>query len=348
MSTTTGIEWTDRTWNPVTGCARVSPGCDNCYAAREASGRLSGHPAYRGLAVGGEFTGEVRLLPDRLDDPLRWRAPSKVFVNSMSDLFHRDIPASFVARVWATMQLASQHTFQVLTKRPDRMAALLSDRAAYEHDLAWLEDHLDAIHVGGGGGESVFSSGVHTWLEDLGHRELAYTDLPLRNVWLGTSIETDRYTFRARQLVETPAAVRFLSLEPLLGPLPSLELDGIDWVIVGGESGPRARPMFPEWVRDIRDRCTAAGVPFLFKQWGEWIPYEPDPQPPFWVSQHGDLIDGHYLPPHLSDGDRVDGWWWPAMNSDAIFRRVGKTPAGRLLDGRLWDEAPATPTLGGT
>jgi protein gp37 len=302
------IEWTDVTWNPTVGCSRVSPGCDGCYAIGVAHRAMQ--PAHEGLTIRrpGErpdWTGEVRCLPDRLDVPLRWRKPRRVFVDSMSDLFHPDVPDLFVAEVWGVMENAPRHTYQILTKRPQRMATLLND--------------------------------PDFWEQVTGRPEID----PIPCIWLGTSIESDRYAFRADYLRATPAAVRFLSLEPLLGPLPSVDLTGIDWVIVGGESGPGARPMQPDWVRDIRDRCVDVGVPFFFKQWGAMVPYEPDPQPPFWVSQHGDLIDGHHLPAELSEGDRVDEWWAPDLEHDAIFRWVGKKAAGRELDGRTWDEMPS-------
>ena len=265
MSDRSRIEWTDATWSPIVGCKAVSSGCDHCYAAREASGRLSHLPAYAGLAENGVFTGEVRLLPERLNQPLRWRKPRRIFVNSMSDLFHPDVPDGFVAEVFDVMVQAPQHTFQILTKRPQRMAR-------------WV---------------------LRSWRRPI-----------LPNVWLGTSIEEDRYTFRANYLRDTPAAVRFLSLEPLLGPLPSLDLTDIDWVIVGGESGPGARPMHASWVRDIRDRCVTAGIPFLFKQWGEWAP----------------------------DCARLnDGTW---EDADESMTRVGRKWAGRSLDGKVWDEYP--------
>lgn len=227
----TNIEWTDETWNPVTGCDKVSPGCDHCYAETIAH-RFKGTKAFPdGFAV--------TLHPERLDQPLHWRKPRKVFVNSMSDLFHKDIPDEYIARVFATMALASQHQFQVLTKRPGPMRALLTRWAPISRP----------------------------W--------------PLPNVWLGVSIESDKFCWRADALRETPAAVRFLSLEPLLGPLPSLDLTGIDWVIVGGESGHGAREMYPNWVYDIRDQCTTAGVAFLFKQWGGRTP-----------KANGRLLDG--------------------------------------------------------
>ena len=211
----TKIEWTDATWNPVTGCHKISPGCKHCYAERM-SKRLhaAGMPKYRnGFAV-------VTTHPDALDIPLRWRKPRAIFVNSMSDLFHDAVPDDFIRQVFAVMTQAHWHRYQVLTKRPERLLAL-------NETLLWPPQ-----------------------------------------VWLGVSVESDRYVGRIDLLRQTDAAVKFLSLEPLLGPLPSLNLDGIDWVIVGGESGPGARPMAREWAADIRDQCLAAGVPFHFKQWG--------------------------------------------------------------------------------
>lgn len=202
------------TWNPVTGCDKVSAGCKHCYAERMAR-RLQamGNARYKnGFAV--------TLHHDLVTLPLSWKTPRLVFVNSMSDLFHEDVPLSFIQRVFETMHKASHHTFQILTKRSARLAEVAPL-------LPWP-----------------------------------------RNVWIGVSIEDDRFVWRADHLRHVPAALRFLSLEPLLGPVPSLSLEGIDWVIVGGESGPGARPMDPDWVRDIRDRCVRAGVPFFFKQWG--------------------------------------------------------------------------------
>ncbi len=208
------IEWTESTWNPVTGCTKISPGCKHCYAERMAL-RLQamGHPAYRNGF-------QVTLHPDRLTLPLRWKKPQLIFVNSMSDLFHEEVPVDFILDVFDVMRRADWHIFQVLTKRSRRL----------------LE--LDA-----------------------------FLDWP-PNVWMGVSVENQRYTFRIDHLRQTHARVKFLSLEPLLGPLPNLDLSGIDWVIVGGESGPGARPMKEEWVLDIRDQCLRAGVPFYFKQWG--------------------------------------------------------------------------------
>ncbi len=214
MSTLSSIEWTDVTWNPVTGCTKISHGCKHCYAERMAKRlREMGVEKYRdGFSV--------NVHESTLDDPLKWKNPSFVFVNSMSDLFHKSVPATFIERVFDVMNCASQHRFQVLTKRPSRVAQM-------DGRLHWTP-----------------------------------------NIWLGVSIESERWMGRLATLKGTRAHVKFLSLEPLLGPLPDIALDGIDWVIVGGESGPGARPMEADWVRDIRDQCRSKGVPFFFKQWG--------------------------------------------------------------------------------
>jgi protein gp37 len=214
MATNSHIEWTDATWNPVTGCTKISPGCKHCYAERLARRlQLMGQANYRN---GFELT----LQPQMLDLPLRWRTPKRIFVNSMSDLFHKDVPALYIKDVFAVMARADWHQFQVLTKRADRLRELSSD-------LPW------APHI-----------------------------------WMGVSVENPDYIHRIDDLRATKAAVKFLSLEPLLGPLPQLNLRSIDWVIVGGESGPGARSMQPDWVTDIRNQCVHAGVAFFFKQWG--------------------------------------------------------------------------------
>ncbi|MEQ9325028.1 MAG: phage Gp37/Gp68 family protein [Polyangiaceae bacterium] len=225
MATESKIEWTEVTWNPVRGCRVISPGCTNCYAMKMAH-RFSGpDKPYEGLTVltkgrGPRWAGNVRLVPELLSQPLRWRRSRVVFVNSMSDLFHDDVPLDFILKVFATMVKADQHTYQVLTKRSDRLLEV-------DHEMPWWQ-----------------------------------------NIWMGVSVENTDYLHRIEHLRATGAAVKFLSLEPLLGPLPALDLEGIDWVIVGGESGPRSRPMDPGWVTDIRDQCIDAGVPFFFKQWG--------------------------------------------------------------------------------
>ena len=214
MSGNSRIEWTESTWNPVTGCTKISPGCKHCYAERMAA-RLQamGQPRYKNGF-------NVSLQSDVIEAPLHWQKPRLVFVNSMSDLFHRDVPDSFITRCFEVMRLASQHTFQVLTKRPQRVVQLADA-------LPWPS-----------------------------------------NVWMGTSVENVDYTWRIRELQRVPATVRFLSVEPLLGPIRQLPLSGVHWVIVGGESGPKARPMKKEWVEAIRDRCVKYQVPFFFKQWG--------------------------------------------------------------------------------
>ena len=214
MSSHSSIEWTESTWNPLTGCTKVSPGCKHCYAERLAL-RLQamGQPKY---AEGFKLT----LHEDKLEQPLSWRKPQMIFVNSMSDLFHEEVPLKFIHRAFDVMRRASWHTFQVLTKRSRRLLEV-------DREIDW----------------------------------------PI-NVWMGVSVENQNYAFRIADLRQTGAHVKFLSLEPLLGPLSALNLRGIDWVIVGGESGPGARPMAEKWVVDICDQCLAVGVSFFFKQWG--------------------------------------------------------------------------------
>jgi protein gp37 len=214
----TAIEWTNATWNPVTGCTKISAGCDHCYAERfsERFRGVAGHPFSMGF--------DLTLRPERLYQPERWLRPRMIFVNSMSDLFHKDVPFTFVDRVFDTMERASWHSFQVLTKRSSRM-----------------RDYVRRRYVNSG-------APAH--------------------IWLGVSVEDGTKLSRVRQLAQAPAAVRFLSIEPLIGPIGELPLDGIAWVIVGGESGPGARPTNPHWVRDIRDQCINQNIPFFFKQWG--------------------------------------------------------------------------------
>jgi protein gp37 len=214
MADRSGIEWTESTWNPVTGCTKLSSGCRHCYAERMAK-RLQamGHPNYaRGF--------DIALHEHMLEVPLKWTKPRMIFVNSMSDLFHEDVPVQFIQRVFSTMRQAPHHTFQVLTKRSARLVQL-------DHEINWPD-----------------------------------------NVWMGVTVENRGCCFRIDHLRQSHARVKFLSLEPLLGPLPNLNLEGIDWVIVGGESGPGARPLALDWVTEIRDRCLDGDVPFFFKQWG--------------------------------------------------------------------------------
>lgn len=214
MATKSSIEWTESTWNPLTGCNKISPGCKHCYAERMAFRlKAMGQPNY---ARGFKLTLHERVL----ELPLHWKKPQTIFVNSMSDLFHKDVPMQFIQKVFKVMQEAHWHRFQVLTKRSERLLQLAPD-------LEWTP-----------------------------------------NIWMGVSVENNDYTFRIDHLRKTGAKIKFLSLEPLLGPLENLNLDGIHWVIVGGESGPGARPMDPSWVTDIRKQCRKSRVPFFFKQWG--------------------------------------------------------------------------------
>ena len=222
MASTTEIEWTDATWNPVTGCTKISAGCEFCYAERfsERFRGVPNHPFESGF--------DLTLRHERLSQPLKWRQPKMIFVNSMSDLFHKGVPADFVDEVFDTMERAYWHTFQLLTKRSSRLRDYVNERYAKRKS-------------------------------------------PL-NLWVGASVEDASRMSRIRHIRDTKAAVRFLSIEPLIGPLGKLDLKGLHWVIVGGESGPNARPVDPDWVRSIRDQCIAAGVPFFFKQWGGFRP----------------------------------------------------------------------------
>lgn len=290
--TTTKIEWADKVWNPVIGCTAVSPGCANCYAVNMAH-RHASNPklgdTYHGLTVKHPngivgWTGNVKCLPERLDQPLHWKRPSRIFVNSMSDLFHPDVPFEFVKQVWEIMRVCEDHTFLILTKRPKRMVQF-SDYAL-AHGFGFIDE---------------------------------------RNVWLGVSVENQAAADeRIPLLLQTPAAVHWISAEPLLGPvtighdyLPHMESFGstLDWVVVGGESGPKARPMHPDWARGLRDQCKAADVPFFFKQWGEWSPYGK-----FIDTQHGKEMTREW-----TGGGSV---------------RVGKAKAGSLLDGVEHKEFP--------
>jgi protein gp37 len=271
MADGTKISWTSTTWNPLVGCTPVSEGCDNCYAARVSAGpRLSRLPLYAGLAPGGVFSGEVRLAPDRLAQPLHWKRPRFVFVNSMSDLFHEAVPDEYIARVFAVMAATPQHTYQILTKRHGRMRSLLRD---------WCR-------CGGGHTPGVHFRSAMSWaatphnpsyvpgLTDTYHTAA----WPLPNVWIGVSVENQKWAdVRIPALTDTPAAVRWLSCEPLLGPvnlggLPTYARIG--WVVAGGETQTGARRADPEWFERIQQDCAEAGVPYHFKQTGSVLARE--------------------------------------------------------------------------
>ncbi|SFU70632.1 DUF5131 family protein [Alicyclobacillus macrosporangiidus] len=344
MGNKSAIEWTDATWNPVTGCSKVSAGCTNCYAER-----LSHRFGWTTKPWNATYAAEnVRLHPDRLEEPLKWKKPRRVFVNSMSDLFHEQVPLEFIAEVFNVMACATAacgknhkhdeecwtgepHTFQILTKRPERMMRVINEE---------LPDYVG-----------------HYWPGDRPLCLALELNWPLPNVWLGVSAENQEAADeRIPFLLKTQAAVRFVSCEPLLGPVNLRDIDlgtnghglrfqldsltgwsrgsdeqtgrhrvsrndefgRIDWVIVGGESGPNARPMHPEWARSLRDQCQAAGVAFLFKQWGEWAPV-------------------HEL---RCNEPGICGRQWYNFDPDTAVCRIGKRAAGRLLDGRTWDEYP--------
>ncbi|MEW2474644.1 phage Gp37/Gp68 family protein [Micromonospora gifhornensis] len=314
MSDNSSIEWTEATWNPVTGCTKVSPGCDNCYAETFAERwrGIPGHHFERGF--------DLVLRPERLDQPLRWKRGRRIFVNSMSDLFHADVPDEFIAKVFAVMAATPQHTYQLLTKRHGRMRSLLNN-PEWRSSVFRRESVLDLRGP---------ARDLPTW--------------PLSNVWVGVSVEDQqRADLRIPALLDTPAAVRWLSMEPLIGPVdlrqslarwqPGDEQpwtgdrlhtrDVLGWVVVGGESGPKARPMHPGWARDLRDQCTTAGVPFFFKQWGEWAP-------------NGWRAIG-WLDPKRERmvGEPVDD-----LGHREVMERMGKKRAGRELDGRTWDQYP--------
>lgn len=324
MADKTSIEWTDATWNPITGCSVTSPGCTNCYAMQLAGTRLAHHPSRAGLTheVNGNhvWTGETRFNEQWLDQPLRWRKPRMIFVCAHGDLFHESVPDEWIDRVFAVMALAPHHVFQVLTKRAARMREWIASRP-----VDTVYENMRVLTHPISRGPNPFS---------------IRADWPLPNVWLGVSVEDQaRADERIPDLLATPAAVRWLSCEPLLGPVDltcirfqnarggqedwdALDLhlvegeapDGavLDWIVVGGESGGKARPMHPDWARSLRDQCAAAGVPFLFKQWGEW----------------GRIADQMPAPDHLAeDADRLTC--------------VGKKRAGRLLDGVQHNGFPA-------
>jgi len=290
----TSIEWTDETWNPVTGCTKVSAGCKHCYAER-----LWPRMSAPGQPYEGRSFQDVACHPERLEQPFRWRKPRRIFVNSMSDLFHESVPFDFIAAVFCVMAANPRHEFQVLTKRPERMQAF----------FAWVDDYRrdHALIPGLEARESaVFKRFLGKWtgwkrlpmVRWKNQKERLQWEWPFRNVWLGVSVENESAAVeRIPPLLQTPAARRFVSVEPLLGPVDlSPWLAGgesMQMVIVGGESGPRARPMHPEWARLLRDQCASARVPFFFKQWGEWAECKRFDAP----AESVVLLDGRVLDP---------------------------------------------------
>ena len=317
MGDRTGIEWTDATWNPIRGCTRVSEGCRNCYAEVMASRFCGPGQPYEGVAKDGRWTGEIRVVEKALEQPMRWKRPRRIFVNSMSDLFHEGVSDEVIIKVLNVAIQCPQHVFQVLTKRPERMAGVLQSCS-----------------------NEVFGKCLSG--------EPTVSDWPIPNLWLGVSVENQATADeRIPLLMQTPAAVRWLSMEPLLGGVDiarwlrcglcgSNEQHGnekasgcwhdsrywarhrlIDWVVLGGESGPGSRPMHPDWARSIRDQCAEAGVAFLFKQWGDWTPA------------------GHPMQPEHLDESRI----WSA-DPDCTMVRLGKKATGRILDGWTHDEYP--------
>ena len=351
----TKIQWTQKTWNPIVGCTIATPGCTNCYAMKTAwrMGHNPSTPQYHGLTkkVNGNavWTGKMNLVEKVLLQPLKRKKPTMYFVNSMGDLFHESVPDEWIDRVFAVMALCPQHTFQVLTKRADRMLEYFNNGETVNNVgwAAWIEDPETV-------GKEDSDFGLYGSEDDL--TDVHPLDWPLPNVWLGVSVEDQtRADERIPALLDTPAAVRFVSAEPLLGAIKLTRMhipddgDGylnalngekwipgcgsinsqtfkttrLDWAIVGGESGPKARPMHPDWARSLRDQCVAAGVPFFFKQWGEWV--GGGTMPNGWSGFHNGSM-----------GPGCDHSW----GDGAVADRTGTKAAGNLLDGELWQQMP--------
>jgi protein gp37 len=364
VSDKTGIEWTDRTLNIVTGCTKVSDGCLHCYIERTPPLRMAGRK-FDKPGIGGSIG--LMFHMDRLAKVVRATKPRRWFVNSLADLFHADVPRDVIVQLWAAMALAPQHTFQILTKRHDRMRNLIAD------ECKCGSGHMDGIHFRSAMAWAVSKANPNRpdWAPDDAEQRVYSAEWPLRNVWLGVSVEDQKAAdLRIPALLETPAAVRWLSCEPLLGPVdlhgpvdrfggrPHLTywLTGqphwvddvgseprtsslaigpkIDWVVVGGESGPGARPMHPDWARTLRDQCADSGVPYLFKQWGAWAPAPPvDARP-------GDVVLHHDGTLVTLTADGFESMPVEFRRGAYAMRRVGKKSAGRELDGRTWDQYP--------
>lgn len=355
MADGTGIEWTDATWNPITGCSVVSPGCKNCYAMKLAGGRLQNHWSRQGLTdatkVGPVWNGIVQFNHNWIDQPLRWRKPRMIFVCAHGDLFHEAVPEEWIDNVFAVMALAPWHTFQVLTKRAQRMRDYLSHDTTRGRIFGQIGEVCRSSKLGAEAFSAAADRLSNFW--------------PFSNVWLGVSVENQTLANeRVPLLLDTPAAVRWISAEPLLGPvdlvnvreysgLPILnalrgtvtygdylarspkessfntrtqitppEMPGIDWLVVGGESGPGARPMHPDWARSLIEQCNTYDVPVLFKQWGAWLPVD---------SGHPKLRG-----PGFGEFDHCK------VNDpgNATHIHVGKKAAGRVIDGRTWGQYP--------
>ena len=333
MSDNSKIEWLSggATWQIITGCSLASPGCIYCYAQTLAGGRLRNHESRTGLTQmtknGPIWNGQVRFNEKELYKPLQWRRPRKIFPVAHGDLFHENVPDEWIDKVFAVMALASHHTFIVLTKRAKRMREYMN--SIDNGDGTRIEGLRDALI------EGMAQKIYHERTGENPDMWLAVS-LPLKNVWLGVSCEDQRrYNEREFHLRMTPAAVRFFSFEPLLGPIKAPWLG--DWAIIGGESGAHARPMHPDWARSLMEQCEDHGVPKFFKQWGAWLPWEPA-QAPLWRSQNGIEEDRHILFPSDFDTDKNwdDGLWAIGYGQDeshVAFQRVGKKKSGNFIDG---------------
>lgn len=378
MATDTKIEWADKTWSPLIGCDRVSEGCLGCYAISQARIRSFNPNPKISTAFAGtvdridgriDWTGQVNQLEDRLTEPLRWKKPAKVFVNSLSDLFHKNVDHDFIVKVFAVMALTPQHTFQILTKRHARMRSVLNDLCDCGNG------HVPGVHFRSAMAWAVSKANpdrIHG-LPDDAEQRVYNAPWPLTNIHLGVSVEDQQWAdIRIPALLDTPAAVRWISAEPLLGPIrlsaswipiPAdyrpVELadilgvglqERLDWVVAGGESGPKARPAHPDWFRSLRDQCAAANVPYLFKQFGDWGLEAP-------LDENGSIRPGPrgmgvtiatngtvYQPGDLTypDGPRYREAVRAGHERDHLVQvyRLGKKAAGRELDGREHNDFP--------
>lgn len=317
MSSKSKIEWTQTSWNPLVGCTKVSEGCRNCYAIRFSHRMSTTVPSYFGITkkINGkpEWSDKIRVDRNKLRQPLTWKRARMIFVNSMSDMFHERVDDLDIAEIFAIMATESRHTFQILTKRPQRMATLLTDEP--------------------------FKKSVETILHNWGYSLKLDNVWPLRNVWVGASVENEKSAIeRVPYLLMTPAAIRWISAEPLLGRITNcslgVKLRGIQWIVAGGETGPNARPAHPDWFRALRDLCVSSGVPFFFKQWGEWGTVEN-----LKVYKNSQLA---IVDPATGDfflRNKTYNLLMPVEKSRHMIR-AGRKAAGRLLDGKEWNEYP--------